>query len=85
MKMDQRIFDQLDRLERGARVETRPSRYAYADSSGEYSAYDGHPTGYDNVDGYPDDTRYDISVYNVHDGARRQFGKPNPSDLWAPI
>lgn len=39
--MDQRIFDQLDVLERGARHETRPRRDDYYDSSTEYSAYDG--------------------------------------------
>ena len=40
--MDQRIFDQLDTLERGARVETRPTRDVYNDSSAGFSAYDGY-------------------------------------------
>ncbi|KAK4545902.1 hypothetical protein LTR36_002466 [Oleoguttula mirabilis] len=41
--MDQRIFDQLDVLERGARYETRPGRDEYHNSSTEYSGYDGYP------------------------------------------
>ena len=44
--MEQRIFDQLDRLERGARIETRPERETYNDSSAEYSAYDGSRAQY---------------------------------------
>jgi hypothetical protein len=38
--MDDRIFDQLDRLERGSRVEMHPTRNAYHNSSADYSAYD---------------------------------------------
>ena len=38
--MDQRIFEQLDKLERGARVE-RPPADTYNNSSAEFSAYDG--------------------------------------------
>ena len=51
--MDQRIFDQLDRLERGARIETRPPPVVYNNSSAEFSGYDmpeqayGDPAGYD--------------------------------------
>ncbi|KAK5119691.1 hypothetical protein LTR85_007267 [Meristemomyces frigidus] len=44
--MDQRIFDQLDVLERGARNERRPIRDEYHNSSTEYSAYDGHHAEY---------------------------------------
>ena len=44
--MDQRIFDQLDMLERGARYETRPDRDEQHNSSAEYSAYEGHDPGY---------------------------------------
>ncbi|KAK5132736.1 hypothetical protein LTR08_008702 [Meristemomyces frigidus] len=40
--MDQRIFDQLDVLERGARHQTRPVRDEYHDSSADFSAYEGH-------------------------------------------
>lgn len=39
--MSQRIFDQLDRLERGARIETHTGRNVHHDSSADYSAYDG--------------------------------------------
>lgn len=39
--MEQRIFDQLDRLEQGARIETRPTHETYHDSSADYSAYEG--------------------------------------------
>lgn len=44
--MDQRIFDQLDRLERGARVETRPARESYEDSNARYPSYEGYSSGY---------------------------------------
>ena len=44
--MDQRIFAQLDRLESGARIETRPRRDMYNNSSTEYSAYEGIDEGY---------------------------------------
>lgn len=38
--MSQRLFDQLDRLERGARFETRPTRETYNESSADYSAFE---------------------------------------------
>ena len=57
--MDQRIFDQLDMLERGARVETRPSRYAYEDSSAEYSAYEGPGGGYVGASEHPYNMAYE--------------------------
>ena len=57
--MDQRIFDQLDMLESGARAETLPSRYAYEDSSGEYSAYEGPGGGYVGADECPYDVQYE--------------------------
>lgn len=44
--MNQRIFDQLDMLERGARLETHPSRDAYNNSSAEFSGYDGPEPDY---------------------------------------
>jgi len=44
--MDQRIFDQLDMLERGARFETRPTRDEHHNSIADYSAYEGHNAGY---------------------------------------
>ena len=56
--MDQRIFDQLDRLEAGAREETRPSRHAYEDNSAESSGYDGYEPVYGGAGGYQDDGRY---------------------------
>ena len=42
VNMDQRIFDQLDRLEQGARIETRTRREDYNNDSAQKSAYDGH-------------------------------------------
>ena len=39
--MDQCIFQQLDRLERGARIETRPPQEMFNNSSAEFAAYDG--------------------------------------------
>ena len=44
--MDQRIFDQLDVLTRGARLETRPAHNEYHNSSADFSAYEGHDTNY---------------------------------------
>jgi len=40
--MVERILQQLDKLERGARIDTRPTQDEYNDSSAEYSAYDGY-------------------------------------------
>ena len=51
--MDQRIFDQLDRLERGAREEPCPNRHAYEDSSAGFSAYEGPGAGYVTETGHP--------------------------------
>ena len=48
--MDQRIFNQLDLLERGARFETRPARDEYHDSSADYSAYEGNDAHYGQAD-----------------------------------
>lgn len=62
--MDQRIFDQLDRLERGAR-ETAPRRDAYNNSSAEYSAYDGYD-GYDG--GYGQQELYHDAYQQPVDG-----------------
>ena len=44
--MDERIFQQLDVLERGARFNSRPAHDGYNISSAEYSAYDGHGPEY---------------------------------------
>ncbi len=43
MARDDHFFDQLDRLERSARVTTRPTRDVYHDSSAEYSSYEEPP------------------------------------------
>ena len=56
--MDRRIFDQLDRLEAGARIESRPSQYAYEDSSARFSAYDGQEPVYGGDRGYRDEGQY---------------------------
>lgn len=46
--MADKIFDQLERLQQGARQETRPPRHTNHNSSMEYSAYDdGHGQGYE--------------------------------------
>ena len=45
--MDQHIFDQLDMLERGARVEALPVRAVYDNSSTEFSRYDMSEAQYD--------------------------------------
>ena len=44
--MDQRIVDQLDMLERGARIQAQPARSVYDNSSAEFSAYDIPEHGY---------------------------------------
>lgn len=44
--MSQRIFEQLDRLERGARIEPRPSRETYHDDSADFSGYGGSHASY---------------------------------------
>ncbi|KAK5723529.1 ATP-dependent DNA helicase MER3 [Elasticomyces elasticus] len=44
------IFQQIDKLESGARVSTQPA-YEYNDSSAEYSAYEGHDRAQDTYDG----------------------------------
>jgi hypothetical protein len=76
--MDHRTFDQLDKLERGARVETRPSRYAYEDRSADFSAYEGLDGGYVQGGGYPYDMQYEHDEF-VDQGAFRPtqplFGK----------
>lgn len=53
--MDQRFLDQLNALERGARIAAPPARSAYDNSSAEFSAYD-----------VPDDT-YDTELYYKQD------------------
>ena len=59
--MDQRIFDQLDMLERGARIETLPTRDVYSNSSAEFSAYDGPDLDYHQIEDSPQD------MYNGQD------------------
>ena len=44
--MSQRMFEELDRLERGARIESRPTREQYNDSSTDFSAYEGNHASY---------------------------------------
>ncbi|TKA71090.1 hypothetical protein B0A55_08343 [Friedmanniomyces simplex] len=80
--MDERIFQQLDVLERGARVNIRPAQEEYNDSSAEYSAYDGRDPGYDTYgadatlrrhdqgDDYDRPIEPDISAYRP---AREQY------------
>jgi len=46
--MDQHIFDQLDKLEAGARADTRPHRENYNRSTG-YSVYESHGHASDHV------------------------------------
>jgi len=48
--MDERIFQQLDVLERGARFNTRPANDRNNISSAEYSAYDAHGREYQTRD-----------------------------------
>ena len=73
--MDQRIFDQLDMLERGARVETRPSQYAYEDSSAEYSAYGGPGGGYVGPGEHPYDIQYENDEFVDQPMTMESFGK----------
>lgn len=70
--MDQRIFDQLARLERGARVDTRPAQYAYDDNSAEFSAHEEHGAGYE---GYPRNERQENDAFADHVMATDRFGK----------
>lgn len=58
--MDERIFDQLDRLQRGARDIGIPPPANFQNSSEEYSAYSGYGGGgYSEYDGYvPVDTQH---------------------------
>ena len=50
--MDHRIYDQLDMLERGARVETLWPRAPYDNSSAEFSAYDVPESTYREASGF---------------------------------
>lgn len=50
--MDQRIFEQLDMLERGARMDSCPTRDVYNDSSAEFSAYDEAQPDYHGMEPY---------------------------------
>ncbi|KAK0898882.1 ATP-dependent DNA helicase MER3 [Friedmanniomyces endolithicus] len=66
--MDERIFQQLDVLERGARFNTRPADDGYNISSAEYSAYDGRGRDYNTHDTnntlqpYHQDDEYDQPI-----------------------
>ena len=76
--MDQRTFDQLDKLERGAREEARPSRYAYEDSSAEFSAYEDRDDGYFEGGSHPHDVQYELEEFvdqRAFDSTQPTFGK----------
>ena len=77
--MDQRIFDSLNMLERGARVETRPRYDAYNNNSAEFSAYDGPELGYDEVGGvsYEQDHRYAQDEFVDQPMTLDSFGEAN--------
>jgi hypothetical protein len=78
--MDQRIFDQLDMLECGARAETHPSRYAYEDSSAEYSAYEGPGGSYVGADEYPYDVEYEDDGFVDQPMTMDSFGENSTHD-----
>ena len=60
--MDQQIFDQLDTLERGARIETRLTRESYyINSSAEHPAHGDHEMD------YGDDAYYHQGLRHEHD------------------
>ena len=56
--MDRRIFDQLDTLERGARIERRPKRDVYHDERNEPSPYAMPGLGYGGNHAYDAEPRY---------------------------
>ena len=72
--MDQRIFDQLDQLERGARIETRQTRNVYNDSSAEFSAYEGPDVDYHGGNTYEDGLWYGEAEYVDQPMALDSFG-----------
>ena len=76
--MDQRIFDQLDQLERGARIETRPTRDAYNDSSTEFSAYDGPDLGYYEGNNFQEDLQYGEAEFVDQPMTLDSFGNDVP-------
>ena len=83
--MDQRTFEKLDKLERGARVETHASRYAYEDSSAEFSAYDGPGGGYVEGGGYPydmQDEQEDFVDQRAFQPTQPWFGKGPRKETW---
>lgn len=45
--MEQRIFDRLDALERGARIDTTPAQQTYSHGSASFSNDVGHESCYD--------------------------------------
>ena len=76
--MSQRIFDQLDRLERGARVETRPTQHAYNDSSADYSAYDGERAAYNQQQAYYGGYDRELDGFEPQPMVLDSFGEPFP-------
>lgn len=68
VRMDRRIFDQLNMLERGARVEMRRSHPEYDHSSAEYSAH-GMPeeAAYDDFGGYEYGRGYQFDQHEFFD------------------
>lgn len=81
--MDQRIFDQLDRLERGARVETRPARESYNDSDTGYPAYESYSPGYadDSRAYYGGDGGQEEDPYAVQPMTLDSFGEETSQHL----
>lgn len=75
--MDRRLFDQLDRLERGARVETRPNREGYAHGTAGYSAHEGYSVGYEeyNDGGYCGDDGGQEDPYAIQPMTLDSFGE----------
>ena len=73
--MDQRVFDQLDVLERGARVETRPTRDVYNDSSAEFSAYGDPNAGYYEDDAHQQHPQYEEDEFADLPMTLDSFGK----------
>jgi hypothetical protein len=80
--MDQRIFDKLDRLEAGARVETRPSQYAYEDNSADFSAYDGRERVYGGVGDFQDDGQHFNDMFADQGKANYSNEQIHPFKAW---
>ena len=73
--MDERIFHQLDRLQRGAHSGTRPPRHVYNDSSTEFSAYEGPDNGYGEPLPYTEGSAYGVDDLQDEPMTLDSFGK----------